>query len=173
MSSLAIQATEPDLICANHRLAALDAAERVRWGLTHLPGPHVLTSSFGAQAAVMLHLVTREQPDIPVVLVDTGYLFPETYRFVDALTDRLKLNLHVCRPAHSAAWLEARHGRLWEAGREGLEHYNRISKVEPLQRTFEDLGVATWFAGLRREQSSSRRDLAHLTTRSGRYKLLP
>ena len=66
----------------NHRLADKPAEQRALWALNHLPGQHILSSSFGAQAAVMLHLTTRIAPDIPVVLVDTGYLFPETYRFV-------------------------------------------------------------------------------------------
>ncbi len=60
----------------NARLESAGAAERVRWALEHLPGAHALSSSFGAQAAVSLHLVTRLAPAVPVILVDTGYLFP-------------------------------------------------------------------------------------------------
>src|SRR5215471_21198614 len=87
----------------NRKFATLDAEARIQWALENLPGNHVLTSSFGAQAAVSLHLVTRVSPDIPVVLVDTGYLFPETYRFVDELAERLKLNLKVFRSHVSSA----------------------------------------------------------------------
>ena len=54
-----------------------------------------------------LHLVSRAAPSIPVILVDTGYLFPETYRFVDELVLRLRLNLTVYQPRVSPAWLEA------------------------------------------------------------------
>jgi len=61
----------------NRRLETLSARDRVAYALEMLPGTHVLTSSFGAQAAVTLHLVTRVSPAIPVVLIDTGYLFPE------------------------------------------------------------------------------------------------
>lgn len=59
-----------------------------------------------------LHLVNQIRPDIPVILTDTGYLFPETYRFIDELTDKLKLNLKVYRATESAAWQEARYGKL-------------------------------------------------------------
>ncbi len=52
-------------------------------------GNYVLSSSFGIQAAVSLHLVNQIRPDIPVILTDTGYLFPETYQFIDELTDKL------------------------------------------------------------------------------------
>jgi phosphoadenosine phosphosulfate reductase len=62
----------------NRKFAALKADQRIEWALENLPGNHVLTSSFGAQAAVSLHLVTQVSPNIPVVLVDTGYLFPST-----------------------------------------------------------------------------------------------
>lgn len=86
-----------DLGPLNAQLEAMGAADRVRWALRHAPGTHVLSSSFGAQSAVTLHLLSSQQPDIPVILVDTGYLFPETYRFADALTERLKLNLKVYR----------------------------------------------------------------------------
>ncbi len=63
----------------------------------------MLSSSFGIQAAVSLHLVNQIRPDIPVILTDTGYLFPETYQFIDELTDKLRLNLKVYRATESAA----------------------------------------------------------------------
>ena len=85
----------------------------------------MLTSSFGAQAAVSLHLVTQVDPDIPVVLVDTGYLFPETYRFVDDLTARLKINLKVYRAELSPAWQEARYGQRWNQGPRGPRRVQR------------------------------------------------
>lgn len=157
----------------NATLAALEAPERVRWILDNLPGEHVVTSSFGAQAAVMLHLAADARPDVPVVLLDTGYLFPETYRFVDELSSRLRLNLHVYRAAESAAWQEARFGRLWEQGVAGIDRYNRINKVEPLQRAFAELRAGTWISGLRRSQSATRSAVAFAEHRDGRYKVHP
>jgi phosphoadenosine phosphosulfate reductase len=158
---------------ANAELERMDATSRVRWALEHLPGAHALSSSFGAQAAVSLHMVAREAPWIPVILIDTGYLFPETYRFIDELVLRLGLNLKVYQPATSPAWLEARHGRLWEQGVEGIERYNVLRKGEPMQRALEELGVGTWFAGLRRNQSRSRRRIRPVEHRSGRWKVHP
>ncbi len=146
---------------------------RVEWALEHLPGNAVLSSSFGAQSAVMLHLVTRILPDIPVVLVDTGYLFPETYRFADDLRDRLALNLHVYRPELSAAWQEARFGRRWEQGLEGIEAHNRDNKLEPMMRALDELDAGSWFAGLRRAQSSTRANRAFAEIVDGRWKVYP
>ncbi len=147
----------------NQLLAGMPASARVAWALTHLPGGHVLTSSFGIQAAVLLHLVTQQQPDIPVIFIDTGYLFPETYRFVDALTERLHLNLKVYRNQQSPAWQEARHGQRWQQGLSGLELYNRANKIEPMELALRELEVRSWFAGLRRSQSSSRTNIHFLT----------
>lgn len=151
----------------------MSAESRVSWALEHLPGQHILSSSFGAQSAVMLHLLTRQLPDIPVVLVDTGYLFPETYRFIDEMTDRLKLNLNVYSPMTSAAWQEARYGKRWNGGGHGLLAYNRDNKVEPMERALTQLGVGTWFAGLRRSQSSSRADTAFVESSGKRHKVHP
>lgn len=144
------------LAIVNGQLELLSAQERVSWALENLPGDYVLSSSFGIQAAVSLHLVTQQRPDIPVILTDTGYLFPETYQFIDALTEQLKLNLQVYRAAESPAWQEARYGKLWEQGVEGIERYNLLNKVEPMNRALSELKAKTWFAGLRREQSGSR-----------------
>ncbi len=157
----------------NRDLTGLTAAQRVKWALTHLPGEHVLTSSFGAQSAVSLHMVTRLQPEIPVVLIDTGYLFPETYRFVDELTERLKLNLHVYRSRLSPAWQEAKHGKRWLHGLEGISAYNNENKVEPMRRALSHLGANTWFAGLRRYQASSRSKLLVVEPAGKRWKVHP
>ncbi len=161
------------LLALNHWLARQDAEARVRWMLQHVPGPHALSSSFGAQAAVSLHLLSSQRPDIPVILIDTGYLFPETYQFVDALTERLSLNLKVYRPLIGRAWAEARYGKQWEQGIEGLDRYNRIRKIEPMQRALAELGVRGWFAGLRRDQSRSRRAIDFVEWRQRRWKLHP
>ncbi len=157
----------------NQKLEGLSAEQRIEWALYSLPGNHIMTSSFGIQGALMLHLVSRIAPGIPVVLVDTGYLFPETYRFIDQLVERLQLNLHVYHPEQSPAWQESRYGRLWEQGLSGIEHYNRINKVEPLQRALKSLDAGSWFAGLRRQQSDSRSSLPVVRVQDGRFKIHP
>ena len=121
-----------------------------------------------------LHLLTQAMPKIPVVLIDTGHLFPETYRFIDELSERLHLNLRVYRSPMSPAWQEARFGKLWEQGAEGIEHYNRMNKVEPMERALRELHCATWFAGLRREQSQTRAMIEPVQlTGAARYKVHP
>jgi phosphoadenosine phosphosulfate reductase len=157
----------------NRNLERMNARGRVQWSLENLPGRHVLSSSFGAQSAVALHLLTQERPDIPVVLVDTGYLFPETYRFVDELVDRLSLNLVVYRAKTSPAWQEARHGQRWLQGAAGLDAYNEENKLEPMKRALQELAVGTWFAGLRRTQTTSRAATPLLEKSGERWKVHP
>ncbi|RAO75033.1 phosphoadenylyl-sulfate reductase [Dyella jiangningensis] len=157
----------------NQWLGTLDAERRVVWALAYAPGAHVLSSSFGAQAAVSLHLLTRQRPGLPVVLIDTGYLFPETYQFIDALRSRLDLNLKVYSAAESPAWMEAREGRLWEQGVSGIDRYNQLRKVEPMRRALEDLQAGSWFAGLRRSQARTRATIPFAERRDGRWKFHP
>jgi phosphoadenosine phosphosulfate reductase len=157
----------------NAAFGSFSTIKRVERAIELLPGAHVLTSSFGAQAAVMLHLVNAVFPKIPVVLIDTGYLFPETYRFIDDLTDRLALNLTVVRSDASPAWQESRFGKLWDQGVDGIEQYNRINKQEPLNRALKELGAETWFSGLRRVQAQTRSQIEPIEFRRGRYKVHP
>ena len=157
----------------NTSLDKMTALERVQWAVENLESEFVLSSSFGIQAAVCLHLITTIKADTPIILTDTGYLFPETYQFIDDLTKQLNLNLKIYRAEHSAAWQEARYGKLWEQGVEGLTKYNHINKVEPMKRALNELNAKTWFSGLRRSQSSSRGDLPVLSLQNGCFKFLP
>jgi uncharacterized integral membrane protein len=60
----------------------------------------VMTSSFGEQAAVLLHLAATAKPDIKVIFIDTGYLFPETHQYMEQLRRRLNLNVWTYRTRH-------------------------------------------------------------------------
>jgi len=157
----------------NRRFVSLSAPQRIEQAAELLPAEYVLTSSFGAQAAVMLHLTNTVIPKIPVILIDTGYLFPETYQFIDDLTGRLNLNLKVFRSDASPAWQESRFGKLWNQGLTGIEKYNRLNKQEPLEHALQALGAETWFAGLRRQQADTRAHILPLERTRGRYKVHP
>lgn len=157
----------------NAQLEELSAIERIQWAYQNLEPNFVVSSSFGVQSAVMLHLMVEVEPRVPVILTDTGYLFAETYAFIDELAEKLNLNLKVYRALYSPAWQEARYGQLWTQGIEGITRYNKINKVEPMQRALKELQAGTWFSGLRREQSSSRSSLPILSIQHGVFKFLP
>lgn len=166
VNSALSQKTQPDL-------ESLSAVDRVRWAHESYGDQLVLTTSFGVQSAVMLHLVTSQVPEIPVVFIDTGYLFPETYRFAEELTKRLNLNLKIYRSQKSAAHQEAVYGKLWEQGLDGLDRYNKINKVEPMNRAVIELGAVAWLSGLRRNQSSTRENRPIAEKQNKTWKIYP
>lgn len=164
---------EAGLLAANAELESMSAPERVGWAAGLFGQTLVMTSSFGAQAAVMLHLVTRQIPDIPVIFIDTGYLFPETYRFAEELRQKLNLNIVKYRGQSTSAEQEALYGKLWEQGKEGLARYNLINKVEPMNRAVTETGAKAWLAGLRRQQASTREKLPVLLRQNRIFKIHP
>ncbi|SET79049.1 phosphoadenylyl-sulfate reductase [Thalassotalea agarivorans] len=164
---------EPWLAQRNEVLEKQSPIERIEWAMQNLPSQFVLSSSFGIQSAVMLHMMTQVDPDIPVILTDTGHLFPETYQFIEQLTERLKLNLHVYSAVESTAWQMAKYGEQWNQGEDGLKAYNQRNKVEPLERGLDELNAGTWFSGIRRQQSSHRKTLHVVDILRGRFKVHP
>ncbi|NWK57365.1 phosphoadenylyl-sulfate reductase [Verrucomicrobiaceae bacterium N1E253] len=159
MNSIANAMTpQSDVDLVNEAFPSMKAAERVAWLHETFGSRLVLSSSFGLQAAIMLHLISKHAPQIPVVWLDTGYLFPETYRYAEKLIESLGLDVHVYQPKLSAARQEALYGKLWEKGEEGNTKYGLINKVEPMNRALLDLGADIWISGLRRSHSSTRAD---------------
>ncbi len=158
---------------ANEALAEASAEDVVAWAAERFGERLVMSSSFGATSAVMLHLVTRVAPETKVIFLDTGYLFPETYRFADALTRRLDLDVRVFGPEMSAARREALYGQLWEQGDEGVTEYLRTHKVEPMQRALHELDAEAWIAGLRAGQTEHRAELPRVGVQDGRIKIHP
>ncbi|MFM6190371.1 MAG: phosphoadenosine phosphosulfate reductase [Planktothrix sp.] len=163
-----------DLNAVNQQLANADATTVVEWAADVFGEGLVMSTSFGIQAAVMLHLVTNVVPNIPIIWVDTGYLPTETYIFAEQLTERLNLNLKVYQSPMSPARMEALHGRLWEKNDvDALNYYDKIRKVEPMQRALKELKATAWLAGLRADQTHHRKTLRQVTQQSGRYKVHP
>lgn len=153
--------------------ANLSAADRIRAIAAAQRDGLVATTSFGAQAAIMLHLLKENAPEIPIIFIDTGYLFPETYQFAEQLIKTWDLNIQTYNPTYSSTRLEALYGKLWEQGDKGAEKYSVMTKVEPMNRALNDLGAKTWLSGLRRSQSSSRADRAFAEQQKATLKLYP
>eukprot|EP00189_Rhodosorus_marinus_P008685 CAMPEP_0184751920 /NCGR_PEP_ID=MMETSP0315-20130426/43306_1 /TAXON_ID=101924 /ORGANISM="Rhodosorus marinus, Strain UTEX LB 2760" /LENGTH=350 /DNA_ID=CAMNT_0027231221 /DNA_START=186 /DNA_END=1238 /DNA_ORIENTATION=- len=158
----------------NSFLKGLTAKERISWALERYGEGLVLTTSFGIQSAVILHMVTELKPDVKVVWVDTGYFPAETYKYMEELRTRLSLNLSIYQSEMSPAHMEALHGELWNNDKvEDIKLYNRIRKVEPLERAFRELGATAWVTGIRRTQTEFRKSLKHYEPSKGRAKLMP
>lgn len=156
------------------RLDGLSAEALLEWADARFGDGLVMTTSFGIQAAVTLHLATRVRPEMPVLWIDTGYLPTETYRYADQLTERLGLNLKVYQADLSPAAMEARFGRLWETNSvEDLNLYDWVRKVEPLRRAMEELEPTGWITGLRADQTDFRKTLGRVAFDGARHKVMP
>ena len=148
-----------DPVSMSAEFKELSAGQRVALLHERLGDHLVATTSFGIQSSIMLHLIHEHAPSVPVVFIDTGYLFPETYRYMEQLLELLpNLDLRVYQPQISAARMEAKWGKLWEGGPEDQDRYGRITKIEPMDRALRDIGADVWLSGLRRSQSSTRKD---------------
>ena len=113
-----------------------------------------LTSSFQAEDMAVLHLLRKRIPNVPVLFLDTGYHFPQTYEYRDRLAKEWSLNLVNVLPAETVAQQESAFGVLY---RSDPTRCCQLRKVEPLLGALEPFDV--WFTGLRREQSPTRKNL--------------
>lgn len=150
----AVAALDPEALSSS--LAPLRAGERLRLLYKQHGDRVVASTSFGLQAAVMLHLIHEHAPKIPVVFIDTGFLFPETYQYAEQLASNFDLDLRIYHPKFSAARIQALWGNLWENGKEGSDRYGLITKIEPMNRALQETGGEVWLSGLRRSQSKTR-----------------
>jgi phosphoadenosine phosphosulfate reductase len=130
------------------------ARELIREALSEADEAACVTSSFQAECMVVTHLVTQERPEIPVLFLDTGYHFPETYAYRDRIAAEWKLNLINLLPAQTVAEQEAEFGILYQSA---PDRCCGMRKVKPLFTALE--GYEVWFTGLRREQSPTRANL--------------
>ena len=154
-------------------LEPLGAGQRLR-ELSDIYGDRlVATTSFGLQAAVMLHLLRENAPEVPIIFVDTGYAFPETYQYADKLTKDWGLDIQVFNPAMTSARQEALYGKLWEQGEEGFQKYAILNKVEPMNRALKELGRDVWISGLRRCQSKTRAERSFAERQNTTTKVYP
>lgn len=154
-------------------LEPLEAGERLAELHRRFGRRLVATTSFGLQAAAMLHLIHRHAPEIPVVFIDTGFLFPETYQYAEDLAARLELDLRIYQPTVSAARMQALWGELWQDGKEGADRYALLTKIEPMNRALRELGADVWVSGLRRSQSKTRADRSLAERQKATTKVYP
>jgi phosphoadenosine phosphosulfate reductase len=174
MTSSTVEQPQLDLTIINRQLDDVEALKLIKWAKDAFGDGLIMSTSFGIQAAVMLHLVTQIIPNIPVIWIDTGYLPAETYRFAEQLSKRLQLNLKVYQSSISPARMEALYGRLWEQNDvEAFNRYDYIRKVEPMERALQELKATAWLAGLRKEQTDHRQTLNRITRQRGLYKIHP
>jgi phosphoadenosine phosphosulfate reductase len=155
----------------NARLSSLPASEILKLAIGELfPGRIALVSSFGAESAVLLHLVANIDPRTPVVFLDTGKLFPETLAYRDVLRQRLGLtDLRNVSPHADALRDEDPDGDLW---RRNPDRCCELRKVVPLERALACFDA--WIGGRKRFQSDVRASISVVEDDpSGRIQINP
>jgi len=113
-----------------------------------------LTSSFQAEDMAVLHILRKRIPDLPVLFLETGYHFPQTYEYRDRMTKEWSLRLLNVLPSRTVPEQESAFGILYQTD---PTRCCQLRKVEPLLGALEPFDV--WFTGLRREQSPTRKNL--------------
>jgi phosphoadenosine phosphosulfate reductase len=166
-----VEKPSPNEITTFNREALEEATRaQIAWASRVFGDRLIISTSFGIQSAVILHLVSRMLPRISVVFVDTGYLVPETYRYASELAKLLRLEVRTYTAPLSPSEMEERVGKLWESD---LDEYHRMRKVEPMRRALAELNARAWIAGLRADQTTFRSTLDPVTFQDGIFKVHP
>jgi phosphoadenosine phosphosulfate reductase len=134
-----------------------DASALIRGTLASISDPACVTCSFQTECMVIVDLVIAQKPDIPVLFLDTGYHFAETYAYRDQMTRQLNLNLVNLLPKLTVAEQESQFGILNQTA---PDRCCGMRKVEPLFAGLDSYGI--WFTALRREQSPTRANLRQI-----------
>jgi phosphoadenosine phosphosulfate reductase len=158
-----------DPVALGERLGGLPAdALLARLAAEHR-GRIALVSSFGAEAAVLLHLVAGADQAMPVLFLDTGQLFPETLEHRDRLVRRLGLrDVRSIRPDPAEAAAEDPESWLWASDPDAC---CALRKTRPLRRALRDFDL--WITGRKRYQAGTRAALPLFEREDGRVKVNP
>ena len=154
-----MQLSDAELADINSQLEKKSSKEVVEWALGQNKKT-VVTTSFGFNSAVTLHMVTQVRHGVPVVWVDSGYNLKDAYVVAEELIQKLELNIHVYNPAMSCSRREAVHGSDFSLpGNPEFEDFKYQVKLEPFQRALEDLQPEIWISGIRKEETKFREKL--------------
>jgi len=134
------------------RLEAASPEERLAFAVELFGDRLLFTSSFGAGSGVLLHLWSRVARHLPVVCIDTGFLFDETIEYRDRIASDLGLTLEIVRPAIARDDFLVAHGA--DIYLKNPDFCCQTNKVDPLRPHLER--ALGWVSGLRRDQSRTR-----------------
>ena len=148
-----------DLDSVNASLRDASASEIVRWALS-LQAKTIATTSMGKNAAVMLHLVSEVDKNVPTIWVDTGYNLRDTYVVAERLIRDLELDMHVYSPLMTSERRNAIMGGVPTVDEEERhQEFTRQVKLEPFARALEEFKPEIWLTGIRKEETEHRQSL--------------
>ena len=146
----------------NKKLENATAAEVVKWALS-IEGKIIVTTNFGPQEAVLLHMVNQITPGTEVLWIDSGYNKPETYKFAHKVTKKLNLNLTVFTPVVSAARRDAIMNGIPNINDHAHGEFSEQFKLEPFKRAMKEINADVWLTAVRREQTAVRQTMDTVT----------
>ena len=152
--------TSDQIAQANAELRDKSPLEITRWAIGKANGHAIVSTNFRPYEAVILHIATRVQPDIPVLWADHGYNRPATYHHAEELKKLLRLNVKPYVPRITAAHRDAIFGPIPTSDDEAaLKEFSAVFKLEPFQRGMRELAPTVWLTALRKVQNPNRANL--------------
>lgn len=152
--------TTDQIAAWNAELRHKSPLEITRWAIALSDGRAIVSTNFRPYEAVVLHLATLAQPDIPVLWVDHGYNRPATYRHAEELRKILGLDIRPYLPRITAAHRDAVDGPIPTTdNEEGLKKFSALMKLEPFRRGMKELAPTIWITALRKVQNPNRAEL--------------
>ena len=164
-----------DLDALNAMFETQHPSRIIQWAYAQFGDGLVMTSSFGEQAACLIHLAAQIKPDIKIIFIDTGYLFPETFHFLEQLRRQFNLNVWSYRTRQDPfSYLRAA-GEGDPTWRKDIPACCAANKNEPMERAMRDLGPRAWLRGIRKQQAETRKKASFIewSPRYGCYALSP
>ncbi|MEM9634252.1 MAG: phosphoadenylyl-sulfate reductase [Pseudomonadota bacterium] len=161
---------QAEVAALNAQFEDQSAQEILMGAIRHqFAGDIAMVSSFGADSAVLLHMVAQIDPSTPVLFIDTVKLFPATLLYRDELVDQLGLtDVRTFKPTKEDLQKQDPAGMLWMSDTDACCH---MRKVLPLEQALN--GFEAWISGRKRFQSASRSSLEHFELDAGRVKVNP
>jgi phosphoadenosine phosphosulfate reductase len=145
-----------DIASTNDVLNTYDPQQVVEWAARTFGADLVMSSSFGAESALLIHMAIVVKPDIRIVMVDTGYLFPETHLFMEELRQRFDLNVWTYRTRQDPIAYLRDANETDPAFRKNVDACCAANKNEPFERAIRELQPKAWLRGIRRNQAETR-----------------
>ncbi len=141
---------------ANRLTADMTPPEIVRWAVDTFGSGLIMTSSFGAESMCLIHMAQTAMPGIPIVFINTGYLFPQTLLFMETMRRQYNLNVLEFHTQHDPiVWLSI-NGETDPRTRRDVEACCRANKNSVFDRAMQSLSPVAWLRGVRADQSEHR-----------------
>jgi phosphoadenosine phosphosulfate reductase len=155
---MSVEVENLDLPVLNQMFETKEPQAIVEWSAAQFGDELVMSSSFGADSAVLLHMANQAKPGIRVVFVNTGFLFPETHAFMEQLRLRLNLNVWIYRTRNDPIAYLHHAGEENPQWRKNIDACCAANKNEPFERAMKELSPRAWLRGIRRDQAKTRSD---------------